>query len=344
MDGRNECYHVQRDTTKQKRPTLIPIPGQPLTKLKPKSGLSLPEQPLERFFAVLLRSPPKAYLSAATSDDASQILWKIICGRLRLNPPLSPLHWCYSQPTEHFDDRTCLILEEARESLSRGLAKLLDENSSARVSKREEKLTMTLKVTDSIETTYGPHVHTRITLEAVRPFTKDQLFYLRPGGVFLLRPHKGRPTEENMRLGVIVTSNRDMIDSNQSIQLLMFLKLPGTDMIVSSLWEVTPTAQLITELRCFEAMQYNRDKIRFLECLLGRDQRGMSPIVEADDSASIDSCEIAASSHLFNLPRLNHRQRKAASNFLQSAHNQPISLIQGPPGTGTLTFMESNIT
>jgi hypothetical protein len=37
---------------------------------------------------------------------------------------------------------------------------------------------------------------------------------------------------------------------------------------------------------------------------------------------------------MFKLPRLNPTQEKAASNFLNSPPNS-ITLVQGPPGTGT---------
>jgi len=63
-----------------------------------------------------------------------------------------------------------------------------------------------------------------------------------------------------------------------------------------------------------------------------------STIPPAD--GGVGSCDPAVDSPIFDLPKLNPTQERAATTFLDS-HSSSVTLVQGPPGTGKTTFLVS---
>ena len=205
-------------------------------------------------------------------------------------------------------------------------------------------------------------------------FTKDELFHIRPGSVFHCLPRDSARTLSDVVLGLVTSSiprKKDSESSSSSVpefNLMWFRDIPSR--IEGTEWVVTPLQTLISELRCFEALT-NPDmlKLPFLHDILGgnnvKDEDGdedgvkkkkkesMSQHWTFDDdgqawdrknppstttSTITDFLAPAAGSNPtggpFCLPALNKQQEKAAHWFLKSPQNT-ITLIQGPPGTGT---------
>lgn len=137
----------------------------------------------ERFFGALLRSSAIDVWQSQASIIAATVLWETQCRRVGLTTLTQPLQASYDRPETHFSLRAALVLEEARNALAQPLCQLW-------------KTTQTRKSSNGIMVTVHYHepaqFHTKITFRKQLPFTKEELFHIRPGSVFECQPVRMR--------------------------------------------------------------------------------------------------------------------------------------------------------
>jgi AAA domain len=248
------------------------------------------------------------------------------------------------------------------------------------------------------------HEHFKVTFKSPEAFTNAELLTIRPGAIFVATTghQKNRlpPTQQQRTttqqtpvsvttlLGVVTTGNRDFVESNRSFVMIFFRY---DDMVhilqpqqppPSTAVSLTYVTQLVTELRCYEALTTNYT-IHFVSHLLGNpnppivtsttppthirfqdpSSTGKSFSQESSTSTSknglgdndipstnlllLPSTQVPPLDHLkindyFHIPTLNQAQDDAADTFLTSSPNT-ITLVQGPPGTGKTTLLVSII-
>jgi hypothetical protein len=300
--------------------------------------------PFERFFASLLRSSPQEFLEADTVEQKSEALWGVICNRVNLKTLKAPIPACVQDPQVHFDLRAALVLEEARNAISQPLASKWKHRKVP-----SGTMTLTAHYHEEKSNANSNLGHAKIVFVKQLPFTKDELFNIRPGGIFECLPRDKQRSIQNVILGVVGSSARETIEKSRSFTLFIFRDVPHK--IEETDWIVAPITALITELRQFEAMTCKPSSIGFLHSLLGKkgpthvrfgeDQKPAAVVKKVVKGASINDyfhpvqidCDDEPSP-MFKLPRLNPSQSKAASTFLESPQNS-LTIIQGPPGTGT---------
>lgn len=298
---------------------------------------------LERFYGALLRSEPKHFLDAANSQSNAWLsLWETICRRVGLQPFHKPLLSVYEDPKLHFEQRTALVLEEARTAISNELEKVWRNNG--RQSNKSKTMYLKAQLIDMIPSSQ----HSKITFVNDKDFTKDQISDIRPGSVFQCIPRDRETNIHNVTLGVVTSGGRDEVEKRRRFQLLVLRNLPPQ--AEDAEWVVLPIASLITELRCFEALTSNSvARVGFINSILGgkvsQHTRFNSDGDIVEDSKTgngnkensilpfLTETRKESSDNMFKLPQLNPTQEKAASSFLNADPNT-VTLIQGPPGTG----------
>jgi hypothetical protein len=349
---------------------------------------------MERFAASLLRSSPADFVAAAAESDndaKSDALWRTICRRVGIAPSNIPTRGTaghvpilprYEKSSTHFEVRAALVLEEARHAISQPLAALWrssnnNHNSNgggkgggARGSQNGSSSSSSMILTAFYSEKSNSNGHARVFFKKDRPFTRDELYNIRPGAVFQCQPRDERSRSiHNVVLGMIFSGNRDLVEKKKEFQVVMFRDLTSGNLVEGSEWIVTPLTSLITELRCFEAMAESACNVSFMHDLLGKrmdtvatsthtrfDPYTSQPITTSDgtswlastsgdpnssdnDAVCVDEFATLAAKTatcslppLFKRPILNKTQEQAASTFLKSPQNT-ITLIQGPPGT-----------
>jgi len=337
---------------KKKKGNRILRPGESLqdnsssSSQKSKDVLPSRMNTLERFFAALLRSPASDF--CASSSSASAALWSTICERVGLDVPTAPIQAVYDCQRTHFDVRAALVLEEARHAIADALKSQQQQQQNQSRNRNNGNTTMYL--TAHLSEPSNAHGHVRITFSSQRNYTRDELYNIRPGAVVQCVNRESSPEQDAVMLGVIVTGNRDQVQTKKCFTCLFFR--PDDDglsvLTQEEEFAVTPLTPLVTELRCFEAMTVNTDKIAFLHPLLGRPSAthtrfdstggdGDSDHEPKNNPAnnnknnhnSSNSKEHIAqdASAFFHLPQLNEAQEQAATSYLHSQPNT-ISLVQ----------------
>jgi hypothetical protein len=293
--------------------------------------------PFDRFFAALLRSSPQEFLEAQTMDSKADALWVVICKRVGLTALQAPIPAYVPDAQLHFDLRAALVLEEARHAISQPLAQKWKQ-------RKDPSGTMTLTAHYYEQQSQSSNLgHAKIVFCKHLPFTKDELFNIRPGTVFECLPRDGQRTIQNVILGVVGSGKREKVETSRSFTLFIYRdsphKMEDTD------WILAPINTLITELRQYEAMTCKLSSVGFLQNLLGnkgpsRNHMRFGDEIPAATNGMIEDYFQPAQlqgdgpAPMFKIPRLNPSQSKAASAFLESGQNS-ITIIQGPPGTGT---------
>ena len=324
--------------------------------------------PMERFAAALLRTRPSDLVASETPNSTrvtAQSVWTEICTRVDLQAaiPSEPLPALYTaaQARLHFAVRAALVLEEARSALAQPLLARWGHSSNPRNHNTTGTIRVTLHAMDPDPNTG----HARITFQKSTPFTKDELFSIRPGSVYQCLPCDSPRQLSNVVLGFVMSSGqtRDTMDlTKRDFSLVWFRAqddVPPSAMLVGTEWTVSPLATLISELRCFEAMTHAQIlRVPFLTDLLGRSASGPHEDMPTGTHTIFDEwgdpqphpghtkrkkpktitsffqpTRSSTTTGPFALPPLNDRQAQAADTFLQSAPST-ITLIQGPPGTG----------
>jgi hypothetical protein len=300
--------------------------------------------PFDRFFASLLRSSPQEFLEAQTVDSKAEALWEVICMRVNLTALKAPIPAYVQDAQLHFDLRAALVLEEARNAISQPLAQKWKQ-------RKDPAGTMTLTAHYLEQQSQSSNLgHAKIVFCKQLPFTKDELFNIRPGTVFECLPRDGQRSIQNVILGVVGSGKREKVEKSRSFTLFIFRDTPHK--VEDTDWILAPINTLITELRQYEAMTCKLSSIGFLHSLLGNKGPTHTRFGDEKPAATSRTDSIVTNgsiedhfppvqardepSPMFKLPRLNPSQAKAASAFLESAQNS-ITIIQGPPGTGTIT-------
>jgi hypothetical protein len=290
--------------------------------------------PFDRFFAALLRSSPQEFLEAQTVDVKADALWAVICKRVGLEALTAPIPAYIADAQLHFDLRAALVLEEARHAISQPLAQKWKQRNGKDPS---GTMTLTAHYSEQVQSQSSNLGHAKIVFCKLHPFTKDELFNIRPGTVFECLPRDGQRSIQNVILGVVGSGKREKVEKSRSFTLFIFrdspAKMEDTD------WILAPINTLITELRQYEAMTCKLSSVGFLQNLLGN--KGPSRTHMLSDALMEDyfppasgQVPVDGPAPMFKMPRLNPSQSKAASAFLESGQNS-ITIIQGPPGTGT---------
>jgi len=283
-------------------------------------------------------------MEADAGEAKAQALWEAICARVNLAPPQTKLPACFQDAGTHFEVRAALVMEEARHAISSPLSKKWKRNGKA------PSGTMTLAA--HYDEKFRSNAHAKIVFIKHTPFTKEELFNVRPGAVFECLPRDGQRSIHNVIIGVVGSGNRETVEKNRSFTMFVFRDIPTK--IEQTEWILAPLATLVTELRQFEAMTCRPTSISFLNTLLGNkdrthirfgdlngaDSAGAAQRVESkddDDGAGIRDyfrpVDEQEAPPAFRLPKLNPSQEKAAFAFLESPKSA-ITIVQGPPGTG----------
>jgi len=325
-------------------------PPKPYQKESPSinapSRHTLPTDSFEKFFTVLLRSAAEEYAEAATCQKKSLRLWKTLCQRASLPVPTERVQPKYSDAKTHFELRAALVLEEAREAISRGLSNIHQ--------KRKARETQQLMLFDTQSIQQLPRILTlEVTAQEFKPrdygitfitfkntphengskkyFTDEQKQHLLPGQVMECSVLGSSPV-----LGCVLPCNKERIRKMAEFDLLIFEPLPN----LAKAWTLTPVDAFIGPCRQFAACTEKPDIIPFLHSLLGNQQRPYTASDEdqrATKASSLPSAETKSASNtttvekaepLFKVPPLNENQEKAVSAFLESP-SQSISIVQG---------------
>lgn len=318
-------------------------------------GLPSGLNPFERFFAGLLRSEASEFLYEGTGT------WNSICKRLKLPCPTEPIKAYYGDQKLHFAYRASLVIEEARFSIANGIMamhkrsqntnpnnnnnnnKLKNNNANGRRESRSDVMSVSLVNVEPREKTG----HTVLTFAIKRkgPISPEELSNLRHGQVFACVSQKLAPTVTNAHLGCILPGNREEIIETKSFQVMVFKSIKKTS--GGTLWDLTPITSLLTEQRKFEACTSDITRsVPFLYPLLGgkgpthirfeEDSNGdtVSVNVKGEESSAEEDGDLVSPVSeedmklVFNAPRLNKIQERAASTFLNAEPNT-ITLIQG---------------
>jgi hypothetical protein len=362
---------ARRRAQKKKRrgiPIVAPTEREQLNAVLPRNTSTMSS--MERFFAAFLQSPAVDFLVASSNSQstanaaaASMALWGTICRRLgggMLSPLQDPVMACYANPKLHFAVRASLVLEEARHALSEGLQRLwMAQKNKTKKSqfvlkqqKNNNRKSMRLCLKQTEPTKHDQHSKWTFVNKQKQLFTKEQLYELRPGTVLHCLPRNAHQQQQqsphHIVWGVIASGQRESIETQQRFSLLVCRPSALED---EEDWIVTPVASLITDLRCFEAMAQQAERVPFCEALLGGkgrthvrfDESGnVQPVSNEESDGDYDSsCEIVtdstasglekpptSASGLFRIPTLNPAQQKAADSFLNSSP-QTITLVQG---------------
>lgn len=293
----------------------------------------------EKFFASLLQVPAWVHFESAVQKDdwLSRQVWSTICQRLCLAIPPSPIQDQYDSAPAHFRNRATLVLEEARHSISHGLS------SRWRSEYQEQGLSKSLMGTiEPIRARASSGWKDRfqcatVTFGSDTPFTHDQMDYIRPGTVYECCPCFAARSIANSVLSVATGfSRRDgKIDHPVfSFHMMVFVReLPSLlkkDKYTK--FKLYPIAILNTELRSFEALMIDPEKVAFIDELMGKGRAVVRTDEQnaAEKPVSLDENDEAIRQRL---RPLNPAQNEAAKAFLDSPENS-ITLVQGPPGTG----------
>jgi len=335
----------------------------------------------DRFFAAVLRTPPREYLGSSfedegggggnDSDAATAIaVWTKMCARVGLTAPTGRVSGNYEDADEHYDVRAALVLEEARAALAAGLRRRSrNRGSGGSGTTTRVPGTMTSLSAHYVERNHSKAASSKITFRKRLPFTKEELFNIRPGGVFEASVRGGGSTTDS-HFGVVVSAKRGATERSQSFDLVFYTdelppKLDGTEFVVS------PVENLICTFRCFEAMMSKT--VRNIEYLLGNKNEddennnnnnnnynyNYNNSLPGDGASSSNAkarqYQASIGSYLqrrprqgppppppFALKRLNRTQETCAATFLKSEQNS-ITITQGPPGTGKTTLLVSVI-
>jgi AAA domain len=369
--------------SKNGKATRILRPGEQLSEpsnMAKRHVLSKYMSTFERFFAALFRSAVEEYRASASQPLSTQ-LWETLCQRLDVTVPTQPVEARYADLVQHCQIRVALILEECRNTVADAVQRInVQSTTRSNVSYgRNQPLRLSEIGVQRIEPTSqnasrDTAEHSKVTFQkSMTSFTYAELSVIRPGAVFLCSPGGGRST-----LGVVVTGNRDHVESTRSFTMFLFREMELTPHLRVTLTYVT---QLVTQYRCFEALTTNY-KIHFESQLIGRPpdipkhthirfgKQRVSFSQSSDTSDDSDEEEdvlllqtvkqsthrrisfgsssegmssVAKDDHdpisdYFHVPILNAAQDEAAQTFLTSKPNT-ITIVQGPPGTGKTTLL-----
>ncbi len=287
---------------------------------------------MERFYHAVLHWPWSDYVAATGTSAHTEVttLWEQMCVCLRLDPSTcrGPIQSTYPDLVTHCQARTMVLLEEVRNTLCEGVAKILPHlhnsgrNSGGNSSSHShhpkhqwiqldvQVVAMELCDKSSSSSSHNHKQHRptttttlepnfRIMVQSSRSFTKPELYHIRPGAVFVIRPRSSAPPTSSRTgpstaaaatrpiFGVVVTGNRDMVEKSHKFEFMIFNEFerfsPSHEMVT-----VTYVTQLVTEFRCYEALNTNYH-IHFEAQLLGNPEPPVVPVPSSTHTRFIDS-------------------------------------------------------
>jgi hypothetical protein len=302
----------------------------------------------EKFFAVLLRSSVNDYMEATKSEKHSEELWRRLCRRASLLVPTERIHPKCESVKTHFYVRAALVLEEAREAMSRGVSRNWRQRETAalQLALRDTQqpsvlVTLNVKVQESLRRDHGitflklknePHDNGQ-----PRYFTDEEKQHLMPGQVMECSLVGGQNV-----LGCVLPCQKERIHKLAEFDLLIFQPLSA----MSESWTLTPVDAFIGPCRQFAAVTDDPGKIPFLQALLGNQQcppvtsHNVNNVTSQESSKeqdvisashpTVDNTEktVPTSEPSFTVPKLNENQEKAVSSFLESPPKS-ITIVQG---------------
>ena len=213
---------------KKKKGNRILRPGESLqdsssSSQKSKDVLPSRMNTLERFFAALLRSPASDFCASSSSASSSAALWSTICERVGLDVPTAPIQAVYDCQRTHFDVRAALVLEEARHAIADALKSQQQQQQNRNNNNRNRNnRNTTMYLTAHLSEPSNAHGHVRITFSSQRNYTRDELYNIRPGAV-VQAVSRESPEQHAVILGVIVTGNRDQVQTKKCFTCLFFV-------------------------------------------------------------------------------------------------------------------------
>lgn len=302
----------------------------------------------ERFFCIMLRSSVQDYIEANKSNAKSMQLWKMLCHRANLPVPSERIQPMYQNAKQHFDIRAALVLEEAREAISRGLASIQQKRETLqsalmRVDVKEQKQqlhpipTMDLVLLEDAKS--KPRGIFFLTFQKApaddgksRYFSAEEKQHLLPGQVMECSDEFGTST----LLGCVLPCSKERIHKMAQFDLLLFEQPPK-----SRSWRMTPVDAFIGTCRQFAACTEGApESMLLIDAVLGnqqsppatlaashKEQAGTSPSSSSTENKTVNA-DPALSEPTFQVPPLNENQEKAVSTFLDSPLKS-ISVVQG---------------
>lgn len=301
------------------------------------------------FFATLLRSSVNDYVEAEKSECISEQLWKILCGRVRIPVPVQRIQPIYDDPKAHFDIRAALVLEEARDAISKSLAKRWNrpKRNSHWDTETDIKESTNLRV-HMKHSEPRKHDMTVLTFQALmrddakgkpKYFTAEQKENLCYGVIFECIPEAQKTNIASAILGCMLPTSAERIHRQGSFDVLVFQPLTaGTGLS----WKLTPVDNFLCAFRQFVAVTVYAAQVPFIDALLGKEETKSTVATEQKEPGcpsdrfntvsplQVNDSRVASEQRMSSLeiPDLNATQEKAVTSFLASPPNS-ITLIQG---------------
>ena len=187
----------------------------------------------DQFFAILLRSSISDYVNASEDDAASLKLLSLLCHRANLVVPTEPVKPRYFHAKNHFDIRAGLVLEEAREQMSRGLLRNRQDRLARHLATRDGAPSpLNILTLDVIVTEMKPRVDRGITFLTLRKdptdnrkhFSFEQKEHLMPGQV--MECSLVGSGNDSFVLGCVLPCNKERIHKLAEFDMLLFEPIP----------------------------------------------------------------------------------------------------------------------
>lgn len=283
----------------------------------------------ERFFTILLRCSVNDYVDASEDNAASLKLWSLLCHRASLVVPTERVKPRYFDAKNHFHIRAALVLEEAREQMSRGLLKNRQDRLARHLAICDgAPLLANILTLDVTVTEMKPRDHgitfvtlTKNRIDNEKYFTLNQKEHLMPGQVMECNL-VGSGNTDLFVLGCVLPCSKKRIHKLAEFDMLLFEPFHASVNMI-----LTPVSSFIGPCRQFEACTGNPESISFLQSLLGHQQYPASDDAPRDTNNKTNFEEMSEKPY-FVVPSLNDSQEKAVSDFLVSPAKS-ISIVQG---------------
>lgn len=289
---------------------------------------------VEPFGFTLVKVPVQAYVEATVSEREGDFLYKLLCEKLAVDPVTKRIPSSYdSKGEEYFQARKALVIEEAREVISRSLAALWSTKT-----KRDPAMELILDVKDLGKA--EPDKVITVTFHRPFPedrnerpnwFTKQEKEFLITGSLFECSPVSDMKSIENTMLAVVLSTHPKRINKEMEFDV----KISSNMVNHGKTWRLTHLDTIISLEREFEALDRNPATIAFLPALLGNnaisckeDGDTMGADEKPLEDADTPERAVPILPKQIKLKDLNAAQEVAVSSFLGAAKNS-ISIVQG---------------
>jgi hypothetical protein len=305
------------------------------------------------FTATILKVSPHTYIETGRSEQTSKQLWKALCQNLSVSLPTGPIHARYIHAKTHFDIRKALVIEEARETISRALIALRQGNTTTKQElPTNYHLTQDVSFALSLTDVGKPEFNGTISLTFRRPFeysssgsnrfTPKEKEYLIAGNLFECYSESANSMGNNTLLAIILPCSPERIYKQMEFDVKVSLDEFNRQQQAVNVeldWILRPINNITSFERQFTALCREPERIAFLHELLGNppttlaaftEPMDVPTIISQEEGNSVDysSMEGIQARPMINLPHLNETQNIAVASFLNSPAGS-ISIIQG---------------